>query len=311
MRGDRNGVRPAMRPSRNGARTRTTPMRVPRAVPDCSVRIPALRRRLRGVALGQQGRLARPPGRRAVAIRRQSPANGCGSSRCRGKLLARTFAREHSEGHGLKTSGHCRCAVLLAATALIGASFPAAATDVVPIFGGRVGGTVANRVEPYDAAGPSSFSVASSESYGGIIDLPLAGGVRAVELYFSRQPSTLQGGEFLAPPVGALTVDVMHIGLVDSVPDEDPRLAWLLIGTGGVTRFEAHSNSDTRLSIGLGGGVRWMLSPHIGLRGDLRALVTFASGGEAVIVCSGGCAGHYQGALVVQGEATVGVVVRF
>jgi hypothetical protein len=191
------------------------------------------------------------------------------------------------------------------------ASFPAAATDVVPMIGARAGGTVANHVAPYDATMPSSFSLASSESYGGVIDVPLYGGLRAVELYFSHQPTTLRGGEFLAPPVSDLTVNVMHLGLVDTVPTDDPRLSWLLIGTAGATQFEASSHSDTRLSIGLGGGIRWMVSPHIGLRGDLRALVSFTGGGQGVIVCSGGCVAHYEGTIVVQGEATVGIVVRF
>jgi hypothetical protein len=53
-----------------------------------------------------------------------------------------------------------------------------------------------------------------------------------------------------------------------------------------------------------------MVSPHVGLRGDLRGLITFANG-SAAIVCSGGCVGHYEGSVVVQGEVTVGVVVRF
>jgi hypothetical protein len=179
------------------------------------------------------------------------------------------------------------------------------------MVGARAGGDVANRVEPYDATAPSSFSIASSAIYGGVIDVPLDGGLRAVELYFSHQPTTLRGGEILDPPIGDLAVNVVHVGLVDTVPGDDARLSWLLIGTAGATEFEARSSSKTRLSIGLGGGVRWMINPHVGLRGDLRALVTFAGGGQTVIVCSGGCIGQYQGTVVVQGEATVGIVVRF
>ena len=177
--------------------------------------------------------------------------------------------------------------------------------------GARTGGQVANHVAPYDPAMPSSFSLASSASYGVIVDLPLEGGWRAVELYFSHQPTTLHGGEFLAPPVSDLTVNVMHVGLADTVAGDDPRLSWLLIGSAGATQFESRSTSDTRFSIGIGGGVRWMFSPHVGLRGDLRALVSFTGGGQAVIICSGGCVGHYEGTIVVQGEATVGIVVRF
>jgi len=211
----------------------------------------------------------------------------------------------------MKTSRHSWRADTLAAVALLGVCASAAATEVVPFIGARTGGEIANQATPYDTTAPSSFSIASSAAYGGIIDVPLYGGLRALELYFSHQPTTLQGGEFLAPPVSDLTVNVIHIGLVDTVITDDPRLSWLLVGAAGATRFEAHSNADTRFSIGLGGGVRWMVNPHVGLRGDLRALVTFPGGGQTVIICSGGCAAHYQGTIVVQGEATVGVVVRF
>jgi hypothetical protein len=211
----------------------------------------------------------------------------------------------------VNTFGHLRRISLLAAAALLGTSRPAAATDIVPMIGGRTGGQVANHVAPYDPAMPSSFSLASSASYGAVVDVPLYGGWRAVELYFSHQPTSLRGGEFLAPPVSDLTVNVLHVGLADTIASDDPRLSWLLIGSAGATQFEARSSSDTRFSIGLGGGVRWMFSPHVGLRGDLRALVSFTGGGQTVIVCSGGCVGHYEGTIVVQGEATVGIVVRF
>jgi len=223
---------------------------------------------------------------------------------------ANVGARSREE-HRLTTSIPLRRTRLLAGIAMLAAALPAAATDVVPMFGMRVGGELASRADPNDSTVPSSLSIASATSYGGIVDVPLSGGERALELYFSRQATTLSGGEFLAPPVGDLTVTVMHVGLADTTPADDPRLSWLLIGTAGATHFDMHSSSDTRLSIGLGGAVRWMVSPHVGLRGDLRALVTFAGGGQTVIVCNGGCAGHYQGTIVLQGEATLGIVVRF
>ena len=211
----------------------------------------------------------------------------------------------------MNTFGRFRRICLLAAAALFGASLPATATDIVPMVGARTGGEVANQVTPYDPTMPSSLSLDSSASYGVVVDLPLYGGWRAVELYFSRQPTRLRGGEFLAPPVSDLTVNVIHVGLADTLPTDDPRLSWLLFGSAGATQFEARSSSDTRFSIGLGGGARWMFSPHVGLRGDLRAIVSFTGNSQTVIVCNGGCVGHYAGTIAVQGEATLGIVVRF
>ena len=147
----------------------------------------------------------------------------------------------------------------------------------------------------------------------GVVDLPLPAeyGPRAIELYFSRQQATLKGGQLLAPPIPDLNVSVLHLGLADTVPTDDPRLSWLLIGTAGATRFETNAGNSTRPSVGLGGAVVWMASDHIGLRGDLRALVNFTGGSRTALACNGGCKLFYAGTVVLQGEASIGIVLRF
>jgi hypothetical protein len=193
---------------------------------------------------------------------------------------------------------------------LICAGAPALAVDIQPMAGLRFGGSLD---DTGNSAGSRSLSIDSSASYGGIVDLPLPAqyGQRAVEFYFSRQRATLHGGELLTPPVANLDVSVLHLGLADTVSTNDPRLSWLLIGTAGATRFETEAGSDTRPSIGLGGGVRWMATEHVGLRGDLRALVNFTGRGSTALVCNGGCQVAYSGTVLVQGEASIGVVLRF
>jgi hypothetical protein len=193
---------------------------------------------------------------------------------------------------------------------LIGAVAPALAVDIQPIAGLRFGGSLDDTSH---AAGSRSLAMDSAVSYGGVVDVPLpaAYGPRAVEIYFSRQRATLHGGDLLTPQVANIDVSVMHLGLVDTVATDDPRLSWLLIGTAGATRFETDAGHDTRPSVGLGGGVRWMASEHVGLRGDLRALVNFTGGGSTSVVCNGGCKVSYSGTVLVQGEAGIGIVLRF
>jgi hypothetical protein len=199
---------------------------------------------------------------------------------------------------------------LLSSVLLWGGSLPARAVDLVPMGGFRFGGELSDRGTP---AAPRSLTMDSTASYGGVIDVPWTAydAEAAIELYFSRQQTTLHRDVLLTPPVADLTVSIFHLGLVQTVSTEQPRVTWLLMGTAGATRFASGAASDTRPSIGLGGGARWMASKHVGLRADLRALVSFTGHDGAAIACSGGCTFFYAGSVVVQGETSLGIVIRF
>ena len=109
-----------------------------------------------------------------------------------------------------------------------------------------------------------------------------------------------------------VTMSVLHVGVVDTLTTDDEQLSWLLIGSAGATQLSASGGgSETRPSIGLGGGIVWMATDHFGVRGDLRALLTFSGGGSSTVSCGGGCVMSYHGNLVAQGEASIGIVARF
>jgi hypothetical protein len=188
---------------------------------------------------------------------------------------------------------------------LLGPALPAQATDIVPFVGFRFGGDVGTQ-QGNGVTGPTSVTIDSSVSYGGVIDIPLSQ-PRSVELYYSRQPTKLSGNS----AVGDVTMSVLHVGLVDTLPSADQQLSWLLIGTVGATELSARDGSATRPSIGLGGGFEWMATEHVGLRGDLRALLTFSGSGGGSVSCGGGCSVSFHGSLVAQGELSLGVVARF
>jgi hypothetical protein len=205
--------------------------------------------------------------------------------------------RKRTEGPGFHTLA---VALTLAACAL-----PAHAVDLVPFVGFRFGGDVGTQ-PGNGAVGPSSVTLDAAVSYGGVLDIPLSQ-PRSLELYYSRQPTTLSGGSAR----GDVTMSVLHLGLVDTLPSADAQLSWLLIGTAGATQLSATNGSATRPSIGLGGGFEWMASDHIGVRGDLRALLTFSGNGGGSAACGGGCSVSFHGSLVAQGEVSLGLLARF
>lgn len=214
-----------------------------------------------------------------------------------------------------------RCAPLLCGFALLGASAPAGAVDVVPFGGLRFGGEVSSTEYSGTGSGSGgattsysqSFTINSSASCGALIDFPLPSdfAVQALEIYASRQQTNIDSGSLLSPPVTDLTVSVLQLGAVAAVPTADPHLSWLVTAAGGATRFETGAGSETRPSLGIGAAVRWMANDHVGVRADLRALVDFTGSGGSVLACSGGCTYNYSGTVVVQGEASVGIVFRF
>jgi hypothetical protein len=195
----------------------------------------------------------------------------------------------------------------LLAGLLLGASLPAAAVELTPLVGVRFGGSFGNDCYCYQP----SLNLNSSASYGAELDVPFAHGPYALELYFSHQNTTLDGGQYLVPPIHDMDVNVFHVGVAAALPTNDKRFSWLIIASGGATVFDANSYSQTYPSLGLGVGVRWMANEHIGLRGDLRGIFNFVGDGNSVIVCNGGCGGYYSGSVLVQGEASLGLVVRF
>jgi hypothetical protein len=204
--------------------------------------------------------------------------------------------------HDSRPVAHLVCLLSLAA------ALPARAVDLVPFAGLRFGGSLSTTTT--NATAPSSLSIDSAASYGGVVDVPLWG-PRSLELYYSRQPTTISGGSAFTPPLHDATVSVLQLGLVDAIPTEDPRLSWLLAGTLGATELQAAGSSVTDFSIGLGGGMLWMANEHFGLRGDLRALITFTGSSASAISCGGGCTFSFHSNAVIQGEASVGIVLRF
>jgi hypothetical protein len=187
---------------------------------------------------------------------------------------------------------------------LLGAALPAQAVDVMPFVGLRFGGDVGT--QQIGTTAPTSTTLDASVSYGGVIDIPLSQ-PRSAEIYYSRQQTKLSGGS----NIGDVTMSVLHVGLVDALPSADQQLSWLLAGTLGATQLSGTGGSATRPSIGLGGGFIWMASDHIGIRGDLRALITFSGNGGGSAACGGGCSVSFHGSVVAQGELSLGLVARF
>ena len=67
---------------------------------------------------------------------------------------------------------------------------------------------------------------------------------------------------------------------------------------------------ELRFSMGIGIGMKYFFTPHIGLMAEGRGYGTFM-GGSGSIFCSGGCTIYTQQELFLQFEGRSGLVIRF
>ena len=91
-----------------------------------------------------------------------------------------------------------------------------------------------------------------------------------------------------------------------------PRARPFVMGSIGATRIAGGaSNGFTRFSFGLGGGIKFYFTRHVGLRIQAEWLPIVVDPGVGSFVCGGGCVVQLSGAAVSQGEIVVGPMFRF
>ncbi len=84
-----------------------------------------------------------------------------------------------------------------------------------------------------------------------------------------------------------------------------------IVASVGTTRMSNAVNSgSTNFSVGMGGGVKFFLSQHVGFRIQAEWLPTLVTM-QGIAVCGDACIVHLSGTLASQGEVAIGPVLRF
>jgi len=179
--------------------------------------------------------------------------------------------------------------------------------QITPFLGYRVGGDFE------DGVTGAELSLSEEETYGIIIGRDTAPGQQA-EFFYSFQPSRLTAGGIFTPGVLAdVDVEYFHIG---------GRQYWELgstkpfvVGSVGATHFAPHSSSlgsETRFSIGFGGGLELVASERVAIRLEGRGFATFFNSDGAVLCdSSGGCIVLVASDVIWQFEVGAGVSFKF
>jgi hypothetical protein len=140
-----------------------------------------------------------------------------------------------------------------------------------------------------DADTGEELDIDDSGCYGGMVDVRVSEN-KQVELFLSRQETSLQSDEglFGGPTLLDLDIEYYHIGGTYILTDD----VWqpFVVATIGATRIDPDapdSDSLTRFSLGIGGGVRFFPTENFGLYLAGRGLFTFL-GGDTLIQSEGG-----------------------
>jgi hypothetical protein len=153
--------------------------------------------------------------------------------------------------------------------------------------------------------GPSgrNNSFGAGLDYGGTVDVRV-GESWSVEVLYSRQHTELPGS-FDA------TVQRYMAGAVEE--RDYGRTRFFGVALMGATHFVpgvSGYRSTALFTIGVGLGVKHLLTDHLGLRADVRGFYALTSSGGGLF-CSGGCLFAFSGSGLVQGDVSAGVVLAF
>jgi hypothetical protein len=185
--------------------------------------------------------------------------------------------------------------------------------DFTPFIGYRT--SMSFPVEPQVTGSNARVVFDAAPTYGFSFGARLTGRDEdLIEVRWAHQDSYLHSEEATPEvPRSHILLDQFH-GDFSHEPYIENWPSWIkpyVLGSVGATHVSVTSSVGfTRFSFGLGGGIRFYASRHLGFKIQSEWLATLASP-QIAVVCGGGCIVHVGGSAVSQGEAFVGTFLRF
>jgi hypothetical protein len=181
-----------------------------------------------------------------------------------------------------------------------------ARVEVTPFYGYQFGGDFE------DAETGERYDLSSGPCAGAQLNLDLSD-ITQLEFYYSHQETELEaGGLFPSDTFFDLDVDYYHLGGTLLLGEDQ----WqpFVVGTLGATHLSPEPSSIgslTRFSLGLGGGLRYFPTEHLGLYLAGRALFTFIDSDTRIHIESGATTAQIHTDGLAQAVLQAGLIFRF
>jgi len=192
---------------------------------------------------------------------------------------------------------------------------PAAAQyhfELQPFVGYKFGGGVDVGA---NALGIGRINIDSSIAYGATATFNPTENF-GLEFLWDRQPTNASGsfsGGGTYPTKVGVTLDQFHGDFLFSFAGHGSKVEPFVLFGVGATDMHGAGSSTTKFSFGVGGGVKYFVSRHIGFRAQARYTPTYLYTTNGGVWCNwwGYCWTVPNDHFLQQGDVTAGVIIRF
>lgn len=184
---------------------------------------------------------------------------------------------------------------------------PQIGVEVTPLGGYGFGGAFEEK------STDNRLTFHESGLYGLVVDWDIDDETQ-YEFFFSRQETKLTSSKSNTPADSLFDLDVSYLHIGGTVGFGDRRIDRFILGTVGLTHFNPQLpgyGSKTRVSMSLGGGIKFFLTENFGVRFELRGIGTLIEGDLWFASDSSGTVIGVRGDVIVQGQANAGLILRF
>lgn len=175
--------------------------------------------------------------------------------------------------------------------------------EFIPFVGYRVGGHVDE-----ESTG-DSWSTEDGRNLGFIFSRAASDSAR-YEFLYSHQDTRLGDS---ATPEETFDLDIHYFQVGGTLDINQERVIPFVSGGIGMTHLSPGRrgfSNETRLSLSLGGGLKWYPSEQFGIRLEMRGYGTLMESSGSLF-CDGGCDLQLNGDLFPQFETNLGLIFRF
>jgi opacity protein-like surface antigen len=175
--------------------------------------------------------------------------------------------------------------------------------EFVPFVGYRFGGSFDEEISG------RSLDLEDERNWGFAISKPASSKTR-YELLYSHQETRLSDR---TDPADAFDLDIHYLHLGGTVDVSYEHFVPYFSGGIGLTHMSPGRSGftdETRLSLSLGGGLRWYPTDRLGIRLEMRGYGTLMDTSGSLF-CDGGCQLELSSDLFPQFETNLGLIFRF